>query len=732
IDDDGFIHETSISQLLSCQEELDAELSETQNLPFSDEVDRPLETDNELKNFDITTYINEPETTNNFEKKVRAAVKKIDVEAQKYIVEDKGEALDTNDDVIDVETVFEGASLPVLEASDAFSLLEQFEASEKPISSSNKHSDNLINASYGFSDSLVNTIEMAVNKISSSPIDIFEKIPQTPVDIFDDDVKIFDCNENENEIISTNSEFVAADSMKIENEKLNTAEMCDKNEIDSNIVNPEETKNQELKPPKQQISETTSYVKSKQILDALPQELIARINESGKRKPITIIPPIPNKKRGASRSLDSVSQHRNKVSKIASTEQVRLDHDYCASVSPYPKEPQKDSGFESSEEDDRSVIRNQPTVKTADGKLMVSLLKVNTIRNNNQKKKLNLEEYKKRRFINSNTTSQSNSPASSTCSSPLPEDENLKRIKHHEKLMKMAVDLLNTPAKSAQKNENVALKPPKVEESPQVVVKIPSEIVPPPDLEVKTYVSIGTNTDISTISSSKNILASAQQLEEIKPLLQKVSDKINSNSFITSLIENIPKVKNIAKVNSYVEVENQEGIREDKIIHYLKKDRLPAKTNSVGAQTDFDMEDEDMQIRYRRRIDGRRSPSFSPSGSSTSSAYCRRRSSSSSHHSRSSRRSGSSSSRSSRDNFGFVTFANKEDAYEAVERGNDGHVYPKYDLSFGGRRLFCKTSYSDLDNMREDDYNYYASRTTESSFDALLRAAQEKIRRRKP
>ena len=48
-----------------------------------------------------------------------------------------------------------------------------------------------------------------------------------------------------------------------------------------------------------------------------------------------------------------------------------------------------------------------------------------------------------------------------------------------------------------------------------------------------------------------------------------------------------------------------------------------------------------------------------------------------------------------RDNFGFVTFANKEDAYEALEHGND-HVYPKYDLSFGGRRIFCKTTYSDL------------------------------------
>lgn len=48
------------------------------------------------------------------------------------------------------------------------------------------------------------------------------------------------------------------------------------------------------------------------------------------------------------------------------------------------------------------------------------------------------------------------------------------------------------------------------------------------------------------------------------------------------------------------------------------------------------------------------------------------------------------------DNYGFVTFLNKLDAYEAMEHGNDDPFYPKYDLSFGGRRIFCKTSYSDL------------------------------------
>lgn len=48
------------------------------------------------------------------------------------------------------------------------------------------------------------------------------------------------------------------------------------------------------------------------------------------------------------------------------------------------------------------------------------------------------------------------------------------------------------------------------------------------------------------------------------------------------------------------------------------------------------------------------------------------------------------------DNYGFVTFLHKLDAYEAVEHGNDDHMLPHYDLSFGGRRMFCKTTYADL------------------------------------
>lgn len=51
---------------------------------------------------------------------------------------------------------------------------------------------------------------------------------------------------------------------------------------------------------------------------------------------------------------------------------------------------------------------------------------------------------------------------------------------------------------------------------------------------------------------------------------------------------------------------------------------------------------------------------------------------------------------SARDNYGFVTYQNRDEAYFAVEHGNDDPKLPRYDLCFGGRRAFCKVSYSDL------------------------------------
>lgn len=102
------------------------------------------------------------------------------------------------------------------------------------------------------------------------------------------------------------------------------------------------------------------------------------------------------------------------------------------------------------------------------------------------------------------------------------------------------------------------------------------------------------------------------------------------------------------------------------------------------------------------------------------------------------------------DNYGFVTFVHKLDAYEAVEHGNDNPALPRYDLSFGGRRMFCKTNYADLGTMYQlqitikifdisvlllddvrDDCNYFSPKRKEDSFDALLRDAQAKLRKRK-
>lgn len=118
--------------------------------------------------------------------------------------------------------------------------------------------------------------------------------------------------------------------------------------------------------------------KNKQIMNALPQELINRIRESGKRKCISVIEPIvPNKKQRIARTLEnSPLAIQNKAPSFVVPNTVHLDHDYCYNSNVPKNDKKKDSGFESAEEDERTVIEKQPMVKNADGKLMVSLLKV--------------------------------------------------------------------------------------------------------------------------------------------------------------------------------------------------------------------------------------------------------------------------------------------------------------------------------------------------------------------
>lgn len=99
-----------------------------------------LENKDSKDGFDITSYLTDPSEPTNSKletlvssnssstinlKKCRLGGKKIDMEAQKYVIDD------SEDDHIDVETVSENGSLPVLEAGDLNSLLEQFEASEE-------------------------------------------------------------------------------------------------------------------------------------------------------------------------------------------------------------------------------------------------------------------------------------------------------------------------------------------------------------------------------------------------------------------------------------------------------------------------------------------------------------------------------------------------------------------------------------------------------------------------
>ncbi|KAI4462105.1 peroxisome proliferator activated receptor gamma coactivator 1 pgc-1 -related [Holotrichia oblita] len=351
---------------------------------------------------------------------------------------------------------------------------------------------------------------------------------------------------------------------------------------------------------------------------------------------------------------------------------VQMDHDYCISAN----SSKKDSGFSSCEEDERSLLRNQPTVKTADGKLMVSLLKVNTIK----KRKLNLEEYKQRR----QGRSCSGSPARI-------EDENARRL------------------------QRMNIQP-----------------CPPPNMEVRTLVSIGVNTD--------------QSWGRLQEIVRGCPENFSPNSLITSLVEHLPEVKEI-------KIPGEHG--EDKTIVYLDKNRVMVKTVNKKTQT----------VNHRRR---------STSGSSNSSRSSRSRTRSPSPSSRRRRTSSekmreveerrviyvgrisnsvtreclrkrfqrfgpinnvSVHFRRTGDNYGFVTFKYKEDAYEAVEHGNEDPNLPQYDLSFGGRRIFCQTTYADLDNLR-DDCQYSSGSSIKSagrdnSFEELLRETQAKLLRNK-
>lgn len=48
--------------------------------------------------------------------------------------------------------------------------------------------------------------------------------------------------------------------------------------------------------------------------------------------------------------------------------------------------------------------------------------------------------------------------------------------------------------------------------------------------------------------------------------------------------------------------------------------------------------------------------------------------------------------------YGFVTFDRAQDAFKAIDSGSRDPKVNMYDISFGGRRAFCRATYADLGN----------------------------------
>lgn len=84
-------------------------------------------------------------------------------------------------------------------------------------------------------------------------------------------------------------------------------------------------------------------------------------------------------------------------------------------------------------------------------------------------------------------------------------------------------------------------------------------------------------------------------------------------------------------------------------------------------------------------------------------------------------------------NYGFVTFANSEDAFKVIDNYQSDVSINMYDISFGGRRAFCRSSYADLDNAGLNLYKSYPSirqvtQPVESeSFEVLLSQMKAKL-----
>ncbi|XP_077469824.1 uncharacterized protein LOC144084889 [Stigmatopora argus] len=83
------------------------------------------------------------------------------------------------------------------------------------------------------------------------------------------------------------------------------------------------------------------------------------------------------------------------------------------------------------------------------------------------------------------------------------------------------------------------------------------------------------------------------------------------------------------------------------------------------------------------------------------------------------------------DNYGFVTYYDTKDAFNAIEKGSklrNPDELP-FELCFGGRRQFCKTTYSDLDSSRDHEPASAPGKMKTLDFDTLLKQAQRSQRR---
>ncbi|XP_067949365.1 protein SON-like isoform X2 [Watersipora subatra] len=83
------------------------------------------------------------------------------------------------------------------------------------------------------------------------------------------------------------------------------------------------------------------------------------------------------------------------------------------------------------------------------------------------------------------------------------------------------------------------------------------------------------------------------------------------------------------------------------------------------------------------------------------------------------------------DNYGFVTYTSSQDAQRAITNGNKVPG-PTYNLCYGGRRIFCKTDYADLDGCTavKEEWALHEMKREQPAedFDALLQQTLRKIK----